>query len=100
MESAARSFEASLAACSQEVAQLSRQIQEIHQRASSELAQAVGKSLDAATQALETVVSHAADRMASASTNSLGLEDRVFAPPADESFAPALDAVQWPRSSA
>lgn len=100
MESAARSFEASLAACSQEVAQLSRQIQEIHQRASSELAQAVGKSLDAATQALETVVSHAADRMASASTNSLGLEDRVFAPPEDESFAPALDAVQWPRSSA
>jgi len=100
MESAARSFEASLAACSQEVAQLSRQIQEIHQRASSELAQAVGKSLDAATQALETVVSHAADRMASASTNSLGLEDRVFAPPADESFPPALDPVQWPRSSA
>ena len=100
MEAAARSFEASVAACSQEVAQLSRQIQEIHQRASSELAQAVGKSLDAATQALETVVSHAADRMASASTNSLGLEDRVLAPPADESFAPALDPVQGPRSSA
>lgn len=100
MESAARSFEASLAACSQEVAQLSRQIQEIHQRAGTELAQAVGKSLDAATQALETVVSHAADRMASASTGSLGLEDRVVAPPEDESFAPALDPAQWPRSGA
>lgn len=100
MESAARSFEASLAACSQEVAQLSRQIQEIHQRAGSELAQAVGKSLDAATQALETVVAHAANRMASASTDSLGLEDRVVAPPADESFAPALAPNQWPRSGA
>ena len=100
MEAASRSFETSVAACSQEVAQLSRQIQEIHQRASSELAQAVGRSLDAATQALENVVCHAADRMASASTNSLGLESRVVASTADESFAPSLDPVQWPRPSA
>ena len=100
MEAAARSFETSVAACSQEVAQLSRQIQGIHQRASSELAQAVGKSLDAATQALENVVFHAADRMASASTDSLGPENRVVAPPADESYTPFLDPVQWPRPSA
>lgn len=86
MESAARSFESSVAACSQEVAHLARQIHEIHQVASSELTQAVGKSLDAAAQALEAIVTHATGRIATEPTVGFGLEDRRTALPPDESF--------------
>lgn len=98
MEAAARSFEASVATCSQDVAQLSRQIHEIHQRASSELTQAVGKSLESAAQALETVVAHAAAQMARESTDGLHPKDRAVVPQPDESFTSPLDQVQWPRS--
>jgi len=97
MEAAANSFEASIAVCSQEVAQLSRQIQEIHQRAAHELAQTVGRSVEATTRSLEAVAAAAASAIARASSVNTDMEQPAVATNLDDSFAPPADQVGWQR---